>query len=66
MSMQAQPNVKLKAAREARSWSQAQVVQYLEIGTSTYENWERGIRPSEKNINKLCHLFRKTRKEIGF
>lgn len=66
MSTRPFPNAKLKAVREQRGWSQVQVSQFLEIGSSTYANWEYGIRPGERNINKLRHLFRKTPEELGF
>lgn len=66
MSTQVQPNTNLKAAREARGWSQVQVARYLEIAQPTYQHWESGVRPSDRNLKKLCHLFRKTKEELGF
>jgi len=61
------PNEKLKQAREARGWSQSQAAQYLQgITTDSISDWERGRRPNERNINRLCALFRRTRRELGF
>jgi DNA-binding transcriptional regulator YiaG len=64
---QVTPNDKLKAAREARGWSQSQAAQYLQgITVSSFSDWEQGRKPNERNINRLCALFRKTRQELGF
>ncbi len=59
---------KLKAAREARGWSIATIASYLELmNDQSYREWENGkARPTEKNLNKLCTLLRKTREELGF
>jgi transcriptional regulator with XRE-family HTH domain len=61
-------NDKLKVAREARGWSVAQITAYLQLGDdSTYRQWEQGkCRPTERNINKLCALLRKSREDLGF
>jgi DNA-binding XRE family transcriptional regulator len=59
-------NTKLRAAREARGFTQAYVAQCLEVNPTTYKHWEGGIRPNERNIAKLCRLFGKTREELGF
>jgi transcriptional regulator with XRE-family HTH domain len=61
-------NERLKAAREARGWSMVQIASYLELmNDQSYRNWEHGrSRPSEKNLNKLCHLLRKSKEELGF
>lgn len=59
-------NEKLKAARESRGWTKTQVATFLEVGEGTYAAWEEGkTTPSEKNRNKLCHLLRKSREELG-
>jgi transcriptional regulator with XRE-family HTH domain len=59
-------NEKLKAAREARGWTKAEIARYLQISDNTYTPWEFGTRPTERNLNKLCHLLRKSREELGF
>lgn len=60
-------NEKLKAARESRRWTTMQISQYLEINNSSYKGWEAGrYRPNSHNLNKLCHLLKKTPEELGF
>jgi transcriptional regulator with XRE-family HTH domain len=56
----------LRAAREARNFTQAYVAQCLKVNPATYKHWEYGIRPNERNINKLRSLLCKTRAELGF
>jgi transcriptional regulator with XRE-family HTH domain len=61
------PNDKLKRARESRGWSQSRAAQYLQgITVKSLSDWEQGRKPSERNINRLCALFRRTRQELGF
>jgi transcriptional regulator with XRE-family HTH domain len=60
-------NEKLKAARNARRWSIAQISQYLEIHISSYKDWEAGRhQPVRRNLKKLCTLLKKTPQELGF
>lgn len=67
MSTQAQPNEKLKAAREARGWTQEYVALSLQVDLRNYRRWESGrTQPALHNLEKLCRLLRKTKEEIGF
>lgn len=59
-------NEKLRAARLARGWKATQIAGYMEVDRSCYNSWERGQRPSRRNICKLCAWLKKTPEELGF
>ncbi len=62
----ASPNLRLKAERELRGWSQKHVAN--QIGADHYylSRWERGTTsPSPYYRQKLCDLFGKNAEELG-
>ena len=63
----AQPNYRLKQAREIRGWSQHDVAQHLDAERYYVSRWERGvILPSPHYRQQLCALFGKNAEELGF
>ncbi len=45
---------RLKELREQRAWTKTETAKRLNVGTSTYSNWEYGLR--EPDIDRLCQL----------
>ena len=61
-----EPNRKLKSAREHRGWSQKTLAKMVEVGESTYQNWEEGVSfPHPENRLRLCEIFRASMEELG-
>lgn len=65
---QAVPNLLLRRARQDRGWSQAYVADQIEApNTLNVIRWERGTSiPSFHYRQKLCSLFGKSPRELGF
>lgn len=65
--MSTQPNARLKAAREARGWTPGQAATFIGVSLHVYSGWEVcGLRPTDRTIDVMCRLFRKSREELGF
>jgi predicted ATPase/DNA-binding CsgD family transcriptional regulator/transcriptional regulator with XRE-family HTH domain len=64
---QATPNRLLRAARKERGWTQQQVADRIGAPLSlNISRWENGTAfPSAYYIEKLCHLFGKSVRELG-
>src|SRR5215469_2471144 len=64
---QATPNLLLRAARKERGWTQQQVADRIGAPHSlNISRWENGTAfPSAYYLEKLCHLFGKTVRELG-
>ena len=61
------PNLRLRAERERRGWSQRKVADALNICKDMVSKWERGIRAvSPQYRDQLCALFGKNAIELGF
>jgi tetratricopeptide (TPR) repeat protein/DNA-binding XRE family transcriptional regulator len=63
----ATPNLVLRALRKERGWTQQQVADYIGAPHSlNISRWENGTAfPSAYYLEKLCHLFGKTVRELG-
>src|SRR5579884_4220379 len=63
----ATPNRLLRAARLERGWTQQQVADRIGAPLSlNISRWENGTAfPSAYYLEKLCHLFGKTIRELG-
>lgn len=46
--------LRLKELREQRAWTKTETAKRLSVGTSTYSNWEYGLR--EPDIDRLSQL----------
>ncbi|MFR0585080.1 helix-turn-helix domain-containing protein [Lactobacillus porci] len=46
--------LRLKELREQRAWTKTETAKRLNVGTSTYSNWEYGLR--EPDIDRLSQL----------
>lgn len=67
MSKPKKPNRKLQQERELRGWSQARLAEEIGTDEKRIGVWERGeSRPSPFFQAKLCELFGKDAKELGF
>jgi predicted ATPase/transcriptional regulator with XRE-family HTH domain len=64
---QATPNRLLRAARKERGWTQQQVADRIGAPLSlNISRWENGTAfPSAYYIERLCHLFSKSVRELG-
>src|SRR5579859_778576 len=61
-----QPNTKLKAVREAKSLSQAEVAKMVGVPTNTYQRWEaEGMMPQPEYRRKLCKVHNASLEELG-
>ena len=61
-----QPNTKLKAVREAKSLSQAEVAKMVGVPTNTYQRWEaEGMMPQPEYRRKLCKVHNASLAELG-
>lgn len=59
-------NVRLKAAREQRCWSQEEVADRVGTSAVNVSRWERGVtHPTPHFRAKLCALFGKDAHELG-
>jgi DNA-binding XRE family transcriptional regulator len=57
----------LKREREAHGWSQAALGKILNLDERTLQAWESGKRrPNPISIEKLCALYGKSARELGF
>src|SRR5215472_13397192 len=60
------PNNLLKAERERRGWSQAEVASMINAGEASYHRWEsQGVLPTPYYRRKLSALFGRTIEELG-
>lgn len=60
------PNVRLKAARKRRCWSQQELADQLHITVNSVSRWERGISsPGPYFQRQLCALFGLSAQELG-
>src|SRR5579884_3804048 len=60
------PNRRLRAAREARGWSQGYVAEMLGTTNRTIIRWENGAsKPHAYHVPKLCELFGMNARELG-
>ena len=48
---------RLKALREAREWSQADVANLIGVGRTTYLKYENGENKPVRKLNELANLF---------
>lgn len=49
---------RLKQLREEKGWSKAEAARRIGVPTSTYSNWEYGIRqPTQDNANRAAKVF---------
>lgn len=61
------PNIKLKQSRMLRGWSQEKVAEKIGTDPKRVGIWERGESiPSPHFQEKLCELFEKNARELGF
>ena len=61
------PNERLRQERELRGWSQRKLAQELDTNIDRISRWECGDSvPSPYYREKLCTLFGKDAKELGF
>ena len=61
------PNIRLKQEREIRGWSQEDLAEKVGTTQKIVSRWERGdSRPLPYYRQKLCQLFDKSTKELGF
>ena len=48
----------IKTERKKRGWSQVRLAKLIGVSMTTIQLWERGgMKPSEKNWEKLCETF---------
>lgn len=60
-------NDKLIAAHKARSFTQSQISDTLDVNYKTYQRWEAGqARPKRYHLTRLCEVFGKSAEELGF
>ena len=64
----ATPNLRLRAARKERGWTQQKVADRIGAPHSlNISRWENGTAfPSTYYLEQLCHLFGKSVRELGF
>nr|BBH92347.1 hypothetical protein KTA_05460 [Thermogemmatispora argillosa] len=61
------PNLRLRHEREMRGWSQARVAEAIGSSEKNVSRWERGVSsPQPYYREKLCQLFGKSARELGF
>lgn len=61
------PNQRLKREREKRGWSQRDLATMVDTNLYTVSRWERGVTvPHSSTLDKLCKLFEKSPRELGF
>ena len=61
------PNQRLKREREKRGWSQRDLATLVDTNLYTVSRWERGLTvPHSSTLDKLCKLFEKSPRELGF
>ncbi|TMD58730.1 MAG: helix-turn-helix domain-containing protein [Chloroflexi bacterium] len=61
------PNQRLKREREIRGWSQRDLATLVDSTLYTVSRWERGLSvPHLSTLGKLCKLFEKSPRELGF
>ncbi|MFR0614727.1 helix-turn-helix domain-containing protein [Lactobacillus porci] len=50
--------LRLKELREQRAWTKTETAKRLNVGTSTYSNWEYGLRePDIERLSQLADLY---------
>lgn len=61
-----QPNMKVKAAREGKGLSQAEVAKLVGVPANTYQRWEaEGMMPQPEYRRKLCKVLEGSLEELG-
>ncbi len=61
------PNRSLRSYRENQGWSQQKLAELVDTSEDMVSRWERGVtKTSPYYREKLCTLFGKTAKELGF
>jgi transcriptional regulator with XRE-family HTH domain len=61
-----EPNDLLRAAREKRGWTQAEVAEKIGCGSLNISRWENGITfPNPYYRQQLCKLYGKNDRELG-
>src|SRR6266567_2574435 len=61
------PNRSLRYYRENQGWSQQKLAELVDTSEDMISRWERGVtKTSPYYREKLCTLFGKTAKELGF
>lgn len=56
----------LRAARNHKKWTIAQVAEHLNVSCGTIGRWERGTQaPREHHIQKLCEIFDMAPEQLG-
>jgi transcriptional regulator with XRE-family HTH domain/tetratricopeptide (TPR) repeat protein len=56
----------LRAARNHKKWTIAQVAEHLDVSCDTVGRWERGTQaPRERHIQRLCEIFAMTPQQLG-
>lgn len=62
------PNLLLQQARKARSWTQNQLAEYMNVSVSAVQSWESGRQsnPLPAQRKKLCELFQLPPEDLGF
>jgi transcriptional regulator with XRE-family HTH domain/tetratricopeptide (TPR) repeat protein len=59
-------NLKLREARKARCWSQAEVAEKAQVDVQTYARWEKGKQqPHPHNQHLLCKAFNMSAEQLG-
>jgi len=62
-----EPNEVLRQERKKRGWSQARVAEQIDTDAVNISRWERGYAtPSPYFREKLCLLFEKNARDLGF
>jgi transcriptional regulator with XRE-family HTH domain len=57
----------LRQARKERSWSQAELAEYVEVSKATISRWENGAsKPQPYQLRKLCSVFEKPPEFLGY
>src|SRR5437867_11012522 len=60
------PNRRLKRAREARNWTQADVANRVGTSRLTVSRWELGVQSPVPHLRgKLCELFEMDPEQLG-
>src|SRR5438093_11895361 len=60
------PNERLKRAREARNWTQADVASRVGTSPLTVSRWELGVQSPVPHLRgKLCQLFEADPDQLG-